>query len=168
MAAAIILEAGDVAALDAVMASLVAGAHDTQPLMERLGIVGEDSVSENFEGEHDPQGVPWKPSFRAEVEGGKTLTDNAILANLIESRATADQVEIGTNLIYARIHQEGGTIRGNPHLRFALPGGLGFATVESVTIPARPFLGWGRSAIDEAELQGEEYLASLMPPGALS
>lgn len=165
MSIAVTLDASDIRALDGMMAH-IAGA-DTSVLMERIGLVGEDAVSSNFEGEHDPSGVAWKPSFRAEVEGGKTLTDRGILAGSIESHATADQAEIGSNLIYARIHQEGGIIRGNPLLKFALPGGLGFTAVEQVVMPARPFLGWGREALDEVEAQTEDWLAELLPPGAL-
>jgi phage gpG-like protein len=163
VSASITLDASGIAALQSVLATM-AGA-DTLSLMEAIGIVGEDAVSENFEGAHDPFGAPWLPSLRAKTEGGKTLTDHGILANSIESQADADRVEIGTNMIYARIHNDGGVIRGNPYLRFAIPGG-GFATVESVTMPKRQFLGWGRAALDEVQAQVEDWLAGLLPTGA--
>lgn len=48
---------------------------------------------------------------------------------------------IGSNVVYARIHELGGIIkpRNAKALRFNIPG-VGWRTVKSVTIPARPYL----------------------------
>ena len=71
-----------------------------------------------------------------------TLTKAGHLSGSISARHGPDFAEWGVNRIYAAIHQFGGTIRpkNSKALRFALAGG-GFATVKSVTMPARPFLG---------------------------
>jgi len=54
-----------------------------------------------------------------------------------------DVVEIGagSGIVYARIHEYGGTIRAKnaPYLRFSVPGG-GFVTTKSVYIPPRPYV----------------------------
>lgn len=48
---------------------------------------------------------------------------------------------IGSNVVYARIHELGGEIRPKTAkaLRFSIPG-AGWRTVKKVSIPARPFL----------------------------
>lgn len=164
MAASVSLSVSGLKAVERFIDALVAKGADTAVLMERIGIVGENSVADNFEGEHAPDGTPWKPSLRARVTGGKTLTD---LNTSIESQATADSVAVGSNMVYAAIHQFGGTIRGNPTLRFALPGGLGFRSVASVTIPARPFLGWSADALEEVDAQATDWLAEVLPAGSV-
>ena len=51
-----------------------------------------------------------------------------------------DDASVSTPMIYASIHQFGGTIKGKPYLRFKWgPGPRNWATVEQVKIPARPF-----------------------------
>lgn len=136
---------------------------DIRPLMERFGSVLETSTIERFDEERAPDGTKWLPSFRAKHEGGKTLTDTARLRLSIRPVASADQVEIGTNVIYARIHQEGGTIRAKGKaLAFTLPG-LGLRLATSVTIPARPFLGLSADDRDELAAQVEDYIAEVAP-----
>lgn len=166
MTASVSLSVSGLTAVEHFMDALVAKGADTRVLMERIGIVGETSVSDNFEGEHGPDGAPWKPSHRAKTKGGKTLTDSGILNTSIESHATTDGVEIGSNLIYAPIHQFGGTITGNPRLKFNIPG-IGFVSPESVTIPARPFLGWGADALEEVDAQATDWLAEVLPAGSV-
>src|SRR3546814_20336382 len=78
------------------------------------------------------------------------------------------QVEWGSNLIYAGVHQDGAVIEpvNAKHLRFQLPGGLGWVTTDRVEIPKREFLGV--STEDEFQLLGlaEDYL--LEAAGGLS
>ncbi|KAA5607139.1 hypothetical protein F1188_04355 [Roseospira marina] len=70
----------------------------------------------------------------------------AELAGLPEMPGTVRQ---GTNLVYARIHQLGGTIRPKTAKALAVPVGDGIRLVQQVTIPARPYLGL--SAEDRTE-----------------
>ena len=80
-----------------------------------------------FERETAPDGKPWLKSIRALATGGQTLTDKGTLRRSITHNVTADGqgVEVGSNLVYAAIHQFGGQA------------GRGL----SVTLPARPYLG---------------------------
>lgn len=92
-----------------------------------------------FEEGRSPGGKPWRPSFRAESEGGQTLVDTGILKNSIAVSLGLDHVVVGTNVVYAAIHQLGGkTGRGR---RF--------------TMPARPYLPDAENPppalVDEAE-----------------
>ena len=75
-------------------------------------------------------------------DGGKILSDSGRLGDSITHIAGPNSVEVGTNVIYAGIHQTGGIIQAKAGyaLAFAFPGG-GFAVVEDVSIPARPYLG---------------------------
>jgi phage virion morphogenesis protein len=166
MSAGIIVSASGLPQFEAVLAKLAAKAADRSPLFDRIGAYMETSTDLNFERERAPDGQRWVPSLRAKEEGGKTLTNTARLRQSMTHNASDDQVEVGTNVIYAGVHQGGATIRGkNGPLKFKLPG-LGFRSAKQVTIPARPFLGV--SADDEIEIValGEDYLAEAIPDGA--
>ena len=111
-------------------------------------------------------------SRNAAKKGGQTLTDTARLRQSITHRADAAGVEVGSNVVYAAIHQFGGTIRKKAPkqtLEFDDDTGrlisrkaaarrkTGLIRVvnaqigaHSVTMPARPFLGisdQGRTSI---------------------
>ncbi len=151
--------------VERVMGGLVARFGDLTPLMERFGIVLETSTIERFDTERAPDGAPWLPSLRAKVTGGKTLTNTARLKQSIRFIASPDQVEIGTNVIYARVHQEGATIKakGDGRLKFRLPGGLGFRSPRQVVIPRRQFLGVSTDDRDELLAQAEDWVAEVAP-----
>lgn len=163
--AAVIFNLSDLAGIEHALLAAHKRSLDLSPLMDQIGNAMELTTHERFEGEHDPDGNPWKPSIRARTQGGKTLTKDGHLDNSVTHASSSDSVEIGSNLIYARIHQQGGTISGKTgNLRFRLPGKLGFRSVESVLIPARPFLGIGG---DDEETIGEltgDYLLGEMAP----
>lgn len=146
MSAAITIDLGELVALNGRLEAAYARSKDLSPLMDAIGMAMETSTDERFDNEATPDGRPWKQSIRAREDGGKTLTgpNSARLRNSITHAANADSVEIGSNLIYAGIHQFGGRITAKAgHLKFALPGGLGFVSVKGVNIPARPYLGIG-------------------------
>ena len=129
----------------------------TRDLTPLMAVLGENLVAgtrDRFEREEAPDGAPWKPSLRAELEGGQTLTQRGRLRDSVHFEARADQVEVGSNLIYAAVHQLGATIVpvNAGALRFRLPGGLGMRTVQQVVIPARPYLGI--SDYDEDVMRG--------------
>lgn len=132
--------------------------------------VGEQllaNVQERFLTGTGPDGAVWPQSLRARMEGGRTLTDSARLMQSLSPNysgsvnATEDGVEIGTsvtalgtNVLYAAVHQFGATItaKTSKGLRFKVGRGRDakWATKQSVTIPARPFLGIDRE--DEQDI----------------
>lgn len=87
----------------------------------------------------DPTGRPWKPSKKPR---GRTLVDNRTLQNSITYRAEPDKVLVGTNVVYARIHQYGG---------FAGRG-------RKVKIPARPYLGVSHDDLEEMQAIVEDTI----------
>ena len=104
-----------------------------------------------------PDGTPWAPwSPRYTDRGQSILHKSGALLSSIESGVSGDTAFWGTNLVYARIHQLGGTIKPKPTNKRGLlswidGGQRRFA--RSVTLPARPFLGFGpgeRRAVTEA------------------
>lgn len=82
---------------------------DMSPLMRQIAnIMHNDAVEKNFEQEGRPK---WKPSKRAQKQGGKTLQDTGQLAASISQQYTSNSAVVGTNKKYAAIHQFGGTIQ---------------------------------------------------------
>lgn len=129
------------------LAHLVARGENLFPLMDQIGGALAFSTQERFEHGVGPDGTPWLPSERAKAQGGQTLVDQAHLLNSITHEAAAQEVEVGSNIVYAAIHQEGGQ---------AGRGG-------SVTLPARPYLGI--SAEDEIAVDAivSAYIGEALP-----
>jgi phage virion morphogenesis protein len=78
------------------------------PAMRIIAEIVRTSVSKNFERGGRP--LSWKPSRRAEREGGQTLVKTGRLVNSIFPRSDATKAQVGTNVVYAAIHQFGGKI----------------------------------------------------------
>jgi phage virion morphogenesis protein len=126
-------------------------------LYDQVGAALVASTQARFEREQDPDGNPWPASLRATLEGGRTLTDTARLVSSLTHEASDAGVAVGTNVIYAAIHQLGGTIRAKTSkgLRFRSPGNGGWVTRHEVEMPRRAFLG-----VDEEDEQEIEFIAA--------
>lgn len=78
------------------------------------------STQRNFDRESDPDGNPWKPlapATRKQKKNQRILTEKGRLRKSINGRQTKDGFKLGTALIYARIHQEGGEVKIPPGRR---------------------------------------------------
>jgi phage virion morphogenesis protein len=141
----------DDAQIRAKLLSLIAFGRDPSPAMRDIATLGENSTRERFRTEIGPDGKRWKRSIRAQISGGRTLTESGHLGDSISSRFGRDFAEWGVNRIYAAIHQFGGVIKPKnaSSLRFQLAGGE-FVSTKSVTMPARPYLGI--SSGDESDI----------------
>lgn len=93
------------------LGAAVAATDDKRGLFDAIGAALVVSTQDRFERETGPDGEKWPASLRARTTGGKTLTDKGMLVGSLTHNATDAMVEIGTNLIYAAIHQLGGVIR---------------------------------------------------------
>lgn len=131
---------GDGAAL-AALGRAASAIGDPTPMFQDIGSMLVASTQQRFEDEAAPDGSPWPMSIRAMTQGGKTLTDTALLKNSISFAASEDGVEVGTNVPYAGPHQSGAVIKARTPrgLRFQIAGQ--WVNKAQVTIPARPFLG---------------------------
>lgn len=113
---------------------ILARAGDLSPVLDEIGAHLVQSVQERFESGIGPDGDRWKPSIRALAEGGQTLVDSGRLRDSVTHQVEPGRVVVGSNLVYAAIHQVGGEAGRN----------------HSVKLPARPYLGI--STGDEIEI----------------
>lgn len=149
---AIRIDDADLARMGHALEPLLREADRAHDLMDAIGGALVQSTHHRFDDEQaGPDGARWRPSLRAIREGGQTLVRRGHLHDSVTHAASDRSVAVGTNAICGRIHQLGGTIRprGAKALAIPLPGG-GVALKQSVTLPARPYLGI--SADDEAEI----------------
>ncbi len=114
---------------------------DMTPAFSGIGRVFKTGTQLRFRRERSPEGVPWAPSLRVLRDGGQTLSLTRRLRNSITFVAGHDQVEIGTNVVYGRVHQEGG---------YAGRASGKAGPVRRPKIVARPFLGASGEDIAEA------------------
>jgi phage virion morphogenesis protein len=93
-----------------------------------------------------PDGSAWKPN-RA---GTSTLYAEGHLSRSVDYVASSHGVAVGSGLVYARIHQQGGKIKPKKGkaLRFMVGNAAVFA--RTVTIPKREWLGL--SAADQQDI----------------
>lgn len=123
---------------------LVGVMENTTPVMHAIGVGLTASTHRRFVTQTSPEGVAWtalNPDYKAIKRNSRILTESGRLRGSISASAGRDVVVVGTNVVYAAIHQFGGTIeaKGGGHLVFRLASGLVMA--KSVTLPAREYLG---------------------------
>jgi len=82
-----------------------------QPTFAAMGRVLKTGAQLRFRTATGPDGQAWLKSFRARNEGGQTLSLTRRLRNSITYEAGNTSVTVGTNVVYAAIHQFGGVIR---------------------------------------------------------
>lgn len=117
---------------------------NTTPIMSVIGTGLVASTHRRFVTQTSPDGAAWVglyPAYRPIKRNSRILTESGRLRGSINDQAGNDYVRVGTNVIYAGVHQFGATIRpkNGSHLYFMLATGL--VPAKSVTIPARPYLG---------------------------
>lgn len=151
--------------LERELAALAAAGEDLSAFMDALGLGLVGNTIHRFDRETGPDGVRWTPSGRAKAEGGQTLSKNRDLKGSITYVASADTVEVGTNVHYAAPHQFGATIRAKNggKLTFKLPGGLGWRSVDEVILPSRPFLGFGPEDEHDSAKEFAEHFGRAAP-----
>lgn len=82
-----------------------------------------------------------KASIFNKASSNKILQDSSALRGSIIVDPRSNSVAVGSNLVYARIHQFGGVIRPKKGNCLCIPVADGkIIKVKSVTIPARPYL----------------------------
>lgn len=110
------------------------------PAMRTIGETVRSSVERNFEAQGRP--AKWTPSQRVLRTGGQTLSLSGRLRRSFSVKATGKEAVVGTNVVYAAIHQMGGR---------AGRGG-------KVKLPARPFLLVQDEDWREIERQLADYI----------
>lgn len=91
------------------------------PAMQQIARALVTGAQMRFRTQTSPTGQPWAKSHRASTEGGQTLSQTRRLRNSIHGLATGTTATVGTNVVYAAIHQFGGTIRAKAGPFLAIP-----------------------------------------------
>lgn len=158
----------DDAQVKGVMQRVADAAINAAPLMTRIAGVMHDAVEENFAQEGRPKWLGLKPGSVKKGRGpAKILQDTGRLAASITPFSDSTQAVVGTNVIYARIQNDGGTTRPHvirPKNKKALA--FGGRVVKKVNhpgskIPARPFLLLTPADTGRVVFTASSYLASL-------
>ena len=161
----------DVTAALAGMEAAVAAMAHPRPLLRQLGVLLQHSTQQRFNYGVDPEGQAWAPLLPAyaAVKTGPAILVNSGMSGGLQGSITFDTgdgfVVVGSNKVYAAVHQFGAVIRPKnaKALVFRLAGGVVHA--HQVTIPARPYLGLSDADwVEVAELAGE-YIARLLRGG---
>lgn len=145
------------------LAKLRQVADDNSPIWREIGEILHDGVMDRFDREQAPDGTAWQKSWRARLQGGKTLQSTGRLRDSIQMVVQGSSVKIKTNVKYARVHQFGATIRAKGGGYLTFKGAGNWAKVRSVVIPARPFLGMSKDDEQGIILTIEGVLLDVKP-----
>jgi phage virion morphogenesis protein len=100
--------------------------------MREAGQLLKTSTQLRFRSQRAPDGTAWEKSAAAIARRGQTLRHTSRLRNSITWQLTGTGVAVGTNVVYAAIHQFGGPIGRASSSR---------GPVRRPVLPPRPFLG---------------------------
>lgn len=127
------------------------GVEDLSPALQEIGDELEQTTVMRFVTNIAPDGTPWEKSAAATKRGSATLVEHRHLQDSIHAVLDGDAVEVGSNLVYAGVHQNGhdGEVVVSSHERhFTMVFGRAISGVTNVmphsrkmNLPARPFLG---------------------------
>lgn len=144
-------------AVQTALAQLAQQVQNKTPVLNAIGADVLKRVQLNFRNSQSPEGVTWA---KLKSRKGQPLIDSGRLRNSISYEANSDSVSIGTNVIYAAVHQFGHTFNRKPrahtlHFKQRKDGSISNKFVKanksnfaqkvnigahSITIPARPYL----------------------------
>lgn len=154
------------------LSRLAKGIENKKPILEAMGLQLESLTKRAFN-EPSLRPKPW--ANKLTFTGGRfsrgepsRLRKNQVLVRSIRIVAlTNSYVSVGSDRVYAAIHQFGGVIRpkAKPALAFTIGGQLILA--KKVTMPARPFFPWveGRMTEDarrKIQAVGERKIRALL------
>lgn len=132
----------NIAEVQARLNAIKASGGDTSPALRAFGNVILNRIRMGFRLGRSPWGQSWRQLV---LRDGQPLRNTGLLQRSITMQQVKDGVEIGTNLIQARVQHFGATIRPKNVKFLRFPGPNGFIFAKEVTIPARPFMPIDRS-----------------------
>lgn len=155
---------------------------NTAPLMGGIAILMHKATGRNFEEQGRPRwkdlssasklsramdGQRWKAARAGSSvkvrKPGMILNDTGLLKQSIQMNSTGTTAQVGTNLVYAAIHQFGGKTRPHvikaKHARALSFGGIVVRQVNhpGSNIPARPFLRLTPRDMRDMVLRAENF-----------
>jgi phage gpG-like protein len=120
-----------------VLQDLIEAGQDPEPAFRSVGRALQTRVQLGFRQSRDPFGVSWPPP---KGRDGQPLRDSNRLYDSIDYQADDSGVAVGTNVVYARIHNQGGVIRARNHPYLTFRVGEQWVRKKQVRIPQRQFL----------------------------
>lgn len=135
------------------VAALLASSRNPTPLLRAIGTGLLRNTQDRFEAETAPDGAAWTPlnAWYLTFKRGPGILRGAGMRGGLQGSLVMDTeagaVRIGSNKIYAAVHQFGATIEPkNPRGMLVIKDYKGNARgkARSVTVPARPYLGLSR------------------------
>ncbi|MBX9594699.1 MAG: phage virion morphogenesis protein [Roseomonas sp.] len=146
----------------AAVTALMRSGTDPRLLLAPIGTGMVRAVQDRFRSATDPQGAAWaplNPEYAAAKKRGAGILRGAAMAGGLMGSITrdvqGDEVAVGTAKVYGAPHQFGAVIRPRSAPALAFRIGKRLVLARSVTIPARPYLGWG-PAEDEVVMEVTE------------
>lgn len=172
----------DLSAYNEALAKLIRATTDRRDMMTAIAGTMLDAVETNFEQEGRPKWMGWSPAYAKKRGPGKILQKSGRLAASIRAATSNDEATVGSNVRYARIHNEGGEIKheartknlyfkqyknGSVSRQFVKKRNSNFvqsATVGAYTVkmPARPFLQLNNEDMKEIENTVTRYFQTLI------
>jgi phage virion morphogenesis protein len=168
----------DLTAYNSTLEALIKSVTDRQDLMTALGGTMLDAVEQNFLQQGRPAWMGWSPAYAKRRGPGQILQKTGRLAASIRAAINNDEATVGTNVRYARIHNEGGEIKhaartqdlyfkqykrtgevGNRFVKKSRSNFVQSASIGAYTVqmPARPFLQLIEEDIRELEATAVRY-----------
>lgn len=118
-------------------------------ILRAIGVGLVATTQDRFRAGQDPWGRAWRPlntAYAAAKRGPGILREAGMRGGLegsITFATTGSSVVVGSNKIYAAVHQFGATIRAKNGRGLVFRIGTRTVFARSVTVPARPYLGFG-------------------------
>nr|DAX50181.1 MAG TPA: virion morphogenesis protein [Caudoviricetes sp.] len=108
-------------------------------MLEEVAFYMENEMRKRFDTETDYQGNKWE---KLKLREGKILSDTGMLkGSLGTAEIKGNTVTVFSNLVYAKIHDEGGVIKAKNFKALHWKIGEEKYFAKSVTIPKRQFSG---------------------------
>ncbi|MBR0643996.1 phage virion morphogenesis protein [Plastoroseomonas hellenica] len=148
---------------------------EPQPLLRAIGAGLVSNTQDRFDAGRDPQGKAWeevKEPWASLKKGPGVLREAGMRGGLqgsITMDVSGDELMVGSNKIYAGVHQFGAIIRpkNGTWLVFRTSDGNVYGGARQVRIPARPYLGIGPEDEDTVLDVTEVFFLRFGRPGAL-
>ncbi|KAA6404511.1 phage virion morphogenesis protein [Candidatus Tokpelaia sp.] len=113
---------------------------DTTPIMRIIGVGLTGNIQKRLKtGVLESRWAPLNPAYRAQKRNARMMVESGMLRSSLTSAPGNGYVYIGTNRVYAAIHQLGGTIK-KQHSWHDLRDDRTYTSQSVTTMPARPFL----------------------------
>lgn len=107
----ILVEIKGLEEVDGRLHDLAAGCKNLRPAMRAIAAHAKDAVAENFEKQGRPKWAEWSDKYKNWREkhgrGDTILTLSAQLRNSVTARSDDRSAVVGTNKVYAAVHQLG-------------------------------------------------------------